>query len=722
MMKKIFLGLVFIAGFGLLFRNFYADEGMWPMSEIHKLDLRSKGLKIDLKDIYNPEGLSLIDGVVQLGGCSASFVSPRGLILTNHHCVFGAVQAASSSENDYINSGFLARGRSEEIQAKGLTARITESYRDVSEDVLSAVKEGMGLSERTKAVEKKIKEIVTGVEKEKPGKRAEVAEMFTGKTYVLFVYTYLKDIRLVYVPPRSIGEFGGEDDNWMWPRHTGDFAFVRAYTGPDGLPDEYSEKNVPYHPRKFIRVAPEGVSEGDFVFIFGYPGRTYRHQTSHFLAYEEDVRMPWVADWYGWQISVMEKMGGSDRGIALKHSSRIKGLSNTMKNYRGKLKGMKRLHLVEKKRNEEKALQDFIRADGNRKAKYGDILEKISKVYEEMRQGADHELVLNYLRSSVNMVNFGYTAYEAAIELQKPDVERESAYMGRNFPQTKQRLQLALGNYYQPTDRIIFKELLMRAARLPDTQRLKAVVNIVEGKDPGQAIDEFIDDAFRKTRLKDETVLMDALTKSLQQLKEMNDPFIQFAAALYPAYQRLREKERARKGALDQLYAELIDVKKQFLEKDFIPDANGTLRLTFGRIRGYKPADAVFCRPMTTLAGVIEKTTGQYPFDTPQKLIDLYQKRDFGLFEHPEMKDVPVCVLYDMDTTGGNSGSPLLNARGELVGINFDRAFEATINDFAWSETYSRSIAVDVRYVLWVTQKFGGVEHLLQEMNVPVDK
>lgn len=721
-MKKMFPVLVFIAGFGLLFQNFYADEGMWPMSEIHKLDLRSKGLKIDLKDIYNPEGLSLIDGVVQLGGCSASFVSRQGLILTNHHCVFGAVQAASSQENDYINDGFLARGRSEEIQAKGMTARITESYRDVSGDVLSVVKEGMGLSERTKAVEKKIKEIVTGVEKEKPGKRAEVAEMFTGKTYVLFVYTYLKDIRLVYVPPRSIGEFGGEDDNWMWPRHTGDFAFVRAYTGPDGLPAEYSEKNVPYNPRKFIRVAPEGVSEGDFVFIFGYPGRTYRHQTSHFLAYEEEVRMPWVADWYAWQISAMEKMGEKDRGVALKHSSRIKGLSNTMKNYRGKLKGMKKLHLVEKKRNEEKALQDFIQADKSRNAKYGDILERIGKVYQEMRQHADQELVLNYLRSSVSMVSFGYTAYEAAIELQKPDVEREAAYMNRNFPQTKQRLQLALGNYYQPTDRMVFKELLTRAARLPEAQRIEVILNIVKGKNPDQAIDEFMDDAFRRTRLKEESVLMDAVARSPQQLKEMNDPFIQFAEALYPSYQRLRETERARKGALDQLYAELVDVKRQFLEKDFIPDANGTLRLTFGRIKGYKPADAVFCRPMTALAGVIEKTTGLYPFDTPQKLIELYQKRDFGLFEQPVMKDVPVCVLYDTDTTGGNSGSPLLNARGELVGINFDRAFEATINDFAWSETYSRSIAVDIRYVLWVTQKFGGVEYLLQEMNVPVNK
>ena len=718
-MKKSCLAIALILFFFLpLFKILSADEGMFPLSEIHKLNLRKKGLKISPKEIYNQKGLSLVDGIVQVGGCSGSFVSPDGLILTNHHCAYDAVQAASTKEHDYIKDGFLARNRSEEIQAKGMTARITESYRDVSVDVLSVVKEGMDFAERTKTVEKKMKEIVKDIEEKNPGKRAEVAEMFSGKTYVLFIYTYLKDIRLVYIPPRSIGEFGGEVDNWMWPRHTGDFSFMRAYMAPDGSPAEYSPENVPYHPKKVIQVAPEGVKEGDFVFLLGYPGKTDRHQTSPYLAYEEEIRMPFVADWYAWQIAVMEKMGEDERDITLKHLSRIKGLANTMKNYRGKLKGLKKLRLVEKKREEEKALQRFIEADPERKAQYGDILQKIGDVYEEMREKAEFELILEYLRRSVNMVHFGYTAYEAAIELQKDDIERESDYMDRNFPLTKKRLQLTINNYYEPTDKVIFKKMLMRAAGLPKKHSIPAFEAIFKAKNPEKAIDDFIERAYRTSRLFDEKVLMGLLTKTPEELKKVKDPFLELAEALYPTYQELKETQKARKGALDDLQAKLIDVKKEFLEKDFIPDANRTLRLTFGRIRGYQPSDAVSYTPITTLDGVIEKSTGEEPFDTPQKIFELYRAGDFGRFEHPELKTVPVCILYDTDTTGGNSGSAVLNARGDLVGINFDRTYEATINDFAWSESYSRSIAVDIRYVLWVTQKFGGVEYLLEEMKV----
>jgi len=262
-----------------------AEEGMYPISEIHKLNLQNKGLEMSPLEMYNPDGISLIDGICKVGGCTGSFVSKDGLILTNHHCAYGAVQRASTEENDYLQNGFLAKTREKEIPAKAYTVRITESYRDVSGEVLSAVTEDMDFAERTKAIEKRIKEIVKQAEKENPGKRAEVSEMFIGKTYVLFIYTYLKDIRLVYSPPRSIGNFGGEVDNWMWPRHTGDFSFMRAYVAPDGSSTDYSPENVPYQPKRVVKVAPEGVNEEDFVFILGYPGRTYRHRTSHFLAY-----------------------------------------------------------------------------------------------------------------------------------------------------------------------------------------------------------------------------------------------------------------------------------------------------------------------------------------------------------------------------------------------------------------------------------------------------
>ncbi|OQX94861.1 hypothetical protein B6I21_08410 [candidate division KSB1 bacterium 4572_119] len=362
-----------------------AEEGMYPISEIHKLNLQAKGMEMSALDIFNPDGISLIDGICKVGGCTGSFVSEQGLILTNHHCAYGAIQRASTSENDYLQNGFLAKTRNQEIPAKAYTVRITDSYRDVSGEVLAAVTEEMDFAQRTKAIEKRIKEIVKKAENDNPGKRAGVSEMFIGKTYVLFIYTYLKDIRLVHAPPRSIGNFGGEVDNWMWPRHTGDFSFMRAYVAPDGSPASYSPDNVPFQPKRVVKVAPQGVNEEDFVFILGYPGRTYRHRTSHFLAYEEEIRMPYVVNWYQWQIDVLEKMGENDRAVELKLANRIKGLANTMKNYRGKLIGLKRLDLVAKKRNEEIELQKFIDADKKLNKEYKGLLQEIDEIYQQIR-------------------------------------------------------------------------------------------------------------------------------------------------------------------------------------------------------------------------------------------------------------------------------------------------------------------------------------------------
>ncbi len=698
--------------------HFRAEEGMYPISEIHKLNLAEKGLKISQEQIYNPSGVSLIDGIVKIGGCTGSFVSEKGLILTNHHCAYRAAQAASTEDHDYIRNGFMAEDFSAEIPAKGYTVRITESYRDVSAEVLSAVTDTMDFAQRTKAIEKKIKSIIKETEEKNPGKRAEVSEMFPGKTYVLFIYTYLKDVRLVYVPPRSIGEYGGEEDNWMWPRHNADFSFMRAYVAPDGTPADYSPENVPYQPRKVLKVNPVGVDEEDFVFILGYPGRTYRHRTSHYLAYEEEVRLPYVADLYQWEISVMEEMSKKGRNVAIKHLSRIKGLSNVMKNYRGKLKGLKRLHLVEKKREEEAKLQQFIEADPRRREQYGDLLHQIGRVYDEMRGQAPRELLLTYLNRGCYLLYFANTIYQGAIERAKPDIERESRFMDRNFDRTKKRLQIMLNDYYEPTDRIILKEMLQRAARLPDSLRISALEEVVGGDRSETHIDQFIEQAYRNSRLNDPTYVMELLEKSPEEIEKLNDPFIQLAKKIYPAYQELKETGKRRKGMLDELYARLIDVKQEFLQADFIPDANGTLRLTYGRIRGYSPADAVYYQPITSLKGVVEKNTGKEPFDAPARLIELYRKKDYGAYRHPRLNRLPVCILYNMDTTGGNSGSPVFDAAGQIVGLNFDRAFEATINDYAWSEAYSRSIGVDIRYVLWVLDKFSGANRLIGEMGI----
>jgi hypothetical protein len=340
-------------------------------------------------------------------------------------------------------------------------------------------------------------------------------------------------------------------------------------------------------------------------------------------------------------------------------------------------------------------------------------------IAQDIRERSEYELLLNYLGRSAILTSIGCIVHEASIERIKPDLERESAYMDRNFSRTKQRLFLSLKNYYEPTDKAILKEMLIKAARLPGELRIPAVDAIIKDKDPEKAIETFIEEAYSKTTLNDESVLKKAFTQSTEELRNMKDPFLQLAADLYPTYLLQRETDKARKGLYDQLYAQLLDVKQDYLKKDFIPDANRTLRLTYGRIRGYNPMDAVYYNPLTTLDGIVEKSTGEEPFDTPEKIFGLYKAKDFGRFAHPDLKSVPVCILYDMDTTGGNSGSPVLDARGRLVGVNFDRAWEATINDYTWSSSYSRSIGVDIRYVLWVTQKFGGVDYLLKEMGIP---
>jgi hypothetical protein len=712
-----FLVLAALAGFGAATTG--ADEGMWPITEVAGLDLAARGIRVAAGDIFNPEGLGLVNGVVQLTGCTGSFVSDRGLILTNHHCAFGAIQDASTMERDYLALGFLARSLGDEIPARGYTARITESYRDVSAEVLRAVKPAMSPAERTKAVERKSKEIVAAAEKAAPGLRAEVAEMFAGKTYLLFLYTYLKDIRLVYAPPQGIGNFGGEEDNWVWPRHTGDFSFMRAYVGPDGKSAEYAENNVPYRPRVFLKVAAEGVREGDAIMIPGYPGRTYRHATSRFLRFEEEVRMPAVVAWYDEQIAFMEDMSAADRGVALTLAGRVKGLANTAKNYKGKLLGLKRLGLTARKRAEEADLEAFIAADPKRRENGAGLLDGIGRVYDEQAAAAPRELLLSSLKSHVVPLAVAHTLLESAVERRKPDLERESAYMDRNFSQTRTRLLDRLKEFHAPTDRRFMRRLLERAAGLPSGQRIAALDALFPGGYEPPALDAFVDRLFGGSRLATEDAVAAALSMTPEKLAALGDPFLDLARALFPEHLRVREAERARKGALDGLLPRLVEVKRQFLAKSFIPDANSTLRLTFGRIKGYEPRDGVFYEPITTLDGVVEKATGRDPFDAPESLLDLFRKRDFGRFAPEGFKSVPVCVLYDADTTGGNSGSPVLNGRGELVGVNFDRAFEATINDFAWSPDYSRSIAVDIRFVLWVTQKIGKADRLLEEMSIP---
>lgn len=695
-----------------------AVEGMFPMSELGRLDLVAAGLDVTADDIFNPDGLSLVDGIVKLGGCTGCFVSDQGLILTNHHCAFRAIRDASTADHDYLTEGFSAASPQDEVPAAGYTVRITQSYRDVSADVLASMTDDMDPAERTRAVEKRMKQLSLDYEAAHPGLRAEVSEMVPGKSYVLFVYTYLKDVRLVYAPPQAIGNFGGEEDNWIWPRHTGDFSFMRAYVGPGGEPAAYSPDNVPYRPRKVLQVSGQGVETGDPVFTCGYPGRTYRQRSSAFLTHLDRYTMPLTVDWYTWQIEHLEALGAADRDRQLALASRVRSLHNTAKNYRGKLQGIARLDLIAAKQVEEERLQDFIEADKDRRRRYGKVLPELEKFYADLGKVTPYELWFGWLRRSPQVMGVALTLWENAQERQKPEDERDAASMDRNRDQTLRGLQIAAEHFEPQADRMILAELLRRGAQIKQVRKVERLKRVL-GEDGLVEAEDLLEHLFRDTRLMDPDFLVQAMTMSPEQLRELQIPFLDLAADLFPEFQHIKEEGKRRKGLRDQLLAALVEVRGRFLGADFIPDANGTLRFSFGIIEGYSPRDAVLYEPLTTVQGILEKATGQPPFGLPQGMRVVVAARDFGPFVAAD-GSVPVNILYSTDTTGGSSGSPVLDAGGRVVGLNFDRAWEATINDFAWDRAYSRSIGVDIRYVLWVTWKFGQGERLLQEMGISI--
>jgi len=696
------------------------DEGMFPLSEINKLDLKKAGLKIDQKEIYNPDSTSLIDALVNVGGCTGSFISDEGLIITNHHCAFSAVQQASTPENDYLNKGFVANKREQEIPARDLTCRITESYEDVSSKILSAVANISDPAQRITIIKDKIKSLVAEAEAADKTIKAEVSEMFIGKTYVLFKYKQLLDVRLVYVPSRNIGEFGGETDNWVWPRHTGDFSFMRAYVAPDGSSAKYSKNNVPYKPKKFLKVNANGVNEEDFVFILGYPGRTFRNRPWQYLKFQQDYMLPYIANLYEFQNRALEEAGKKDKATEIRLSTRIKRNANVLKNYRGKLKGLKGLNLIEEKRKEDEALATFINSDKELKNKYGSLLNDINKLYDQIYSDASRDLWLSQIYTSTTFLNVAsqINGFRNAMLL-KPTSEREKFYTD-NFPRLENNLRQMYEGFDPDSDKNIFIKMLRDATDLPKKQRVNAVdKQISKGFDSQKQIQDLADNLLSYTKLKDRDYVMNSLIRSISTLSTYNDPLLEFEKDINRQLASMKQESDKREGLLNKLMADYQAVKELYRPHNFIPDANSTLRLTYGYVRGYSPADATYMKPFTSVKGIIEKGSTDNPeFNYPSIIRDLWQAKDFGPFIKNDLNDVPVAFLYNLDTTGGNSGSPVLNAYGELIGVNFDRAYEATINDFAWNESYSRSIGVDIRYVLWIASKVDKANFLLKEMGI----
>ncbi|MFB5946902.1 S46 family peptidase [Albibacterium profundi] len=709
--NKNTLAIVFLVIAGFCSNSFTnLDEGMYPLSDLNRVDLKKAGLEIDRTDIFNPGNVGLVDALVRVGGCTGSFVSDEGLIITNHHCAFGAVQAASTPENDYLTNGFVAPQRGQEIEAKGLTIRITEGYEDVSDRVLKAAASAHDPAERIRIITKERQKIAQEAEKKDPSIKAEVSEMFIGKSYVLFRYKTIEDVRLVYVPKESIGVFGGESDNWVWPRHTGDFAFLRAYVAPDGSPASYSKDNVPYNPKKHLKVNAQGVKEGDFTFILGYPGRTFRHRPAQYIEYQERFLLPYTSELYEFQNKVMEEAGKNNKATEISLATRIKRNANVMKNYQGKMKGLNGIQLVATKEKEDQALAEFIAASPELKDNYGNLMSDIDQYYQKVFADAKRDMWFSQIHSSTSLLNAAryINSFKASLIA---STNKPKAFKA-NLPNLKSALERIYDSYYFDVDSAIFGHMLVDGAEIASDQPIAAMKMV---SNPLQ----FVNTSLSSSKLKDRDFVFNELLESPEALLGYSDELMVFQQAINQQLIELRPEAERQEGVLNKLMGDYVAVKERFQKKDFIPDANSTLRLTFGYIRGYSPADATYVTPFTTIKGIIEKGRIDNPeYDYPEKIRQEWEAKNFGKYAMDELGDVPVNMLYNMDTTGGNSGSPIMNSKGELVGVNFDRAYDATINDFAWNESYSRSIGVDIRYVLWVADKIDNANFLLEEMGI----
>jgi hypothetical protein len=701
----------------LFFLSVSAQEGMWLLSQIEQLDLKSKGLQIQVGDIYSKDKPALFSAVVQLGGGTASFVSPEGLILTNHHVAYRALQRSSSVNSNYLSDGFLARIRTDEIQAQGYRALLLTEMKDVTTEVTAAGEGIADPTERDKAKNKKIAAMSDEFEKGKEDVRAVISELFNGKQYMLYLYKQFKDIRIVYSPPLSIGKYGGETDNWMWPRHTGDFSFLRVYVAPDGTGKEYSVENVPYKPKVWLKASKNFMKEGDLNFIIGFPGFTTRYRSSNSVAWNFKYNYPFSIMNFTEIIGILDETTKNDPEGNLKVASLRTGLANVLKNYEGKEAGFAKTDFLQEKLNFEKEYISWANSNPVTKEKYGTIISREKEQYDVLEKTRERDNVFGVFQGLAGtQLNIAATIYLIAKEKEKPESEQQPGFDEKAIQETIDNLQYSYSNYFEAADKALLVRALKMAAALPQNQRITGLDYILN--DRSKSLEQFADEAFKASKLLDLEYAKSLFGKSSKELEALNDPFIKMTANLYPLSEEINKTSQTFGANVTAIRKEYIEALYEWKGTNLYPDADGTMRFTWGPVKGYRPADAVWYSPFTTLRGVIEKNTGKEPFDAPSGLIELYKKKDMGRWMDPVLKDVPVAFLNQCDITGGNSGSPVLNARGELVGVAFDGNYEAMISDWQYDYELQRCICVDINYVLFVTDKFSKAGFILDEMGV----
>ncbi|SYZ74046.1 Peptidase S46 [Candidatus Zixiibacteriota bacterium] len=696
-----------------------ADEGMWMLGDIAKLPfdtLKMMGCQLTAEEIYNPAGGGIADAAVSVSGSSGSFISPDGLIITNHHVAFSAIQRASSPEHNYLENGFYAKTKAEELQAIGYDIRILKGFDDVTKEVLASVNDKMTGRQRHDAIEKATKNIIARAEKGRDVK-CSVAQFYNGAKYLLVTYFKIRDVRIVFAPPRAIGDYGGEIDNWMWPRHAGDFAVLRAYVSPDGKTADYSPDNVPYQSKAFFKISAAGINDGDFTMVIGFPGKTNRYENSSYLDdmvnfdYPRDIQTRLDV------IAIMEKDAAKDSADAIKLSSPLKGLYNYLKKNQGMMDGFKKTHLLQNKKTEEKELTAFINSKPDLKAKYGTVLSSIDSLYQTHKTWREKEDVQGWMGWRCNYLRFASTIYKWAIEREKKDMDREPGYQNRDTLDEIQSLEDAQTNLVATADKEVFIYFLKRALALPAGQKIEAVENALAGKSDTE-IRTFADSLYSHTNLGTIEGRLAAFHETKSRLDKSGDAFIAFARSFEKDREEIRNKDKEYSGTMDKLQAKLIAALEIWKDGRFYPDANGTIRFNYGTVKGYKPRNAVWYEWVTSLTGVMEKNTGIDPFDAPKELIEAYEEKDYGTHLLKSINDVPVDFLSTNDITNGNSGSPVLNGKGQLVGLAFDGNYEAMTSDYLFDPAITRTIAADIRYVLFLLDKVYHADGLLKEMTI----
>jgi hypothetical protein len=708
-----------------------ADEGMWMPQQIPELaaKLQAMGFTGDAKAFADLTGQPM-GAVVSLGGCTASFVSPDGLIATNHHCVTGGLQFNSTPQRNLLRDGYLAKTREEELSnGPGSRVFVTTSVTDVTADIAGKLDPKLTDRQRYDAIERRVKERVAACEKD--GHRCGVASFFEGLKYFEIAQIEIQDVRLVYAPHEGIGVFGGETDNWRWPRHTGDWSFLRAYVGKDGKPAPYAKENVPYHPKHWLKVSAEGAKTGELVFVVGYPGRTQRHRTYSEVKEIADWALPRAIRLAVEQLALLDKLTKDNPAAAIKVAGRVQGLNNTLTNNRGVLEGLVKGGVLAQKEAQEKALEKWIAATPERQKKYGDILPALAALQAEGEKTRERDAVLGNIAGASSYLGAAQTLYRLSIERGKNDMDRDAGFQERDWSRIREAQDRAQRTLDAGVDRALLTWAMGMAAALPADQRIEPLdkaAGLRAGMSKGEAekaINAYLDTLYAGTKLGERDFRLGLLTKSTAELEGARDSFVALAAALYPLQEANREAAKNRAGAYARVrprYMEAVLAKAGGL---VAPDANSTLRVTYGQVKGVDARDGLSYKPHTTLTGILEKQTGEGDFNAPAYQLEAIRKLHAGM-ESPYMdaalKDVPVNFLSTVDTTGGNSGSPTLNAKGELVGLLFDGTYETVASNYLFDKAKTRSIHVDSRYMLWNMADVDGAANLLKEMGIGTER